>query len=165
MNTHKLKQTLFLILITISTFACSYLPNDNNNHVNIIDMNSNLINDNHDDFEKNQLLLNFNNVIYFDLDKYDISHDFFQKLNNHAVFLKNHPDKKVLIEGHTDERGTPEYNIGLGERRANAVKIYLYKQGIPINQISTISYGKEKLAALGHNEYIHAKNRRAIINY
>ena len=66
-----------------------------------------------------------NNIVYFDLDKYDIRSDFAQMLDAHANFLRSNPSYKVTVEGHADERGTPEYNISLGERRANAVKMYL----------------------------------------
>ena len=71
----------------------------------------------------------------------------------------------MIIEGHADERGTPEYNIALGERRAAAVKSYLQANGASGEQLSIISYGKEKPAVLGHNEAAYAKNRRAVITY
>lgn len=71
-----------------------------------------------------------NNIVYFDLDKYDIRSDFAAMLDAHANFLRSNPSYKVTVEGHADERGTPEYNISLGERRANAVKMYLQGKGV-----------------------------------
>ncbi|QCI51533.1 peptidoglycan-associated lipoprotein Pal [Salmonella enterica subsp. enterica serovar Bareilly str. CFSAN000211] len=89
-----------------------------------------------------------NNIVYFDLDKYDIRSDFAAMLDAHANFLRSNPSYKVTVEGHADERGTPEYNISLGERRANAVKMYLQGKGVSADQISIVSYGKEKPAVL-----------------
>ncbi|WP_413734662.1 peptidoglycan-associated lipoprotein Pal [Sodalis sp. RH21] len=106
-----------------------------------------------------------NNIVYFDLDKYDIRSDFAQMLDAHANFLRSNPSYKVTIEGHADERGTPEYNIALGERRASAVKMYLQGKGVTADQISIVSYGKEKPAVLGHDESAYAKNRRAVLVY
>ncbi|AGB81521.1 Peptidoglycan-associated lipoprotein precursor [Serratia rubidaea] len=106
-----------------------------------------------------------NNIVYFGLDKYDISSEFAQMLDAHATFLRNNPSYKVTVEGHADERGTPEYNIALGERRANAVKMYLQGKGVSDDQISIVSYGKEKPAVLGHDEAAYAKNRRAVLVY
>ncbi len=106
-----------------------------------------------------------NNIVYFDLDKYDIRSDFAQMLDAHANFLRSNPSYKVTVEGHADERGTPEYNIALGERRANAVKMYLQGKGVSADQISIVSYGKEKPAVLGHDEAAYAKNRRAVLVY
>lgn len=106
-----------------------------------------------------------NNIVYFDLDKYDIRSDFAQILDAHAAFLRSNPSYKVTIEGHADERGTPEYNIALGERRANAVQMYLQGKGVSSDQISIVSYGKEKPAVLGHDEAAYAKNRRAVLVY
>lgn len=106
-----------------------------------------------------------NNIVYFDLDKYDIRSEFAQMLDAHANFLRRNPSHKVTVEGHADERGTPEYNIALGERRANAVKIYLQGKGVSADQIAIVSYGKEKLAVLGHDESAYAKNRRAVLVY
>ncbi|EGM4626813.1 peptidoglycan-associated lipoprotein Pal [Salmonella enterica] len=106
-----------------------------------------------------------NNIVYFDLDKYDIRSDFAAMLDAHANFLRSNPSYKVTVEGHADERGTPEYNISLGERRANAVKMYLQGKGVSADQISIVSYGKEKPAVLGHDEPAYAKNRRAVLVY
>lgn len=105
------------------------------------------------------------NTVYFGLDKYDVSADFAQILDAHATFLRNNESYKVTVEGHADERGTPEYNIALGERRANSVKIYLQGKGVLSDQISIVSYGKEKPAVLGYDAAAYAKNRRAVLVY
>jgi peptidoglycan-associated lipoprotein len=106
-----------------------------------------------------------NNIVYFGLDKYDVASDYAQMLDQHAAFLRGNPSYKVTIEGHADERGTPEYNIALGERRASAVKMYLQGKGVSADQMSIVSYGKEKPAVLGHDEAAYAKNRRAVLVY
>ena len=106
-----------------------------------------------------------NNIVYFGLDKYDVSSEFAAMLDAHANFLRSNPSYKVTVEGHADERGTPEYNISLGERRANAVKMYLQGKGVSADQISIVSYGKEKPAVLGHDEAAYSKNRRAVLVY
>ncbi len=99
--------------------------------------------------------------IHFDFDKYDIRPGDASILNENAALLKKYPNVKVQIEGHCDERGTVEYNLALGERRANSTKNYLVSLGISPARISTISYGKEKPLDPGHNEAAWAKNRRA----
>ena len=104
------------------------------------------------------------NTVYFDYDKYNVKSEYETLLNAHAVFIRS-TNLNVIIEGHADERGTPEYNIALGERRASAVKSYLQGNGVSGEQLSIVSYGKEKPAVLGHNEAAYAKNRRAVITY
>ena len=99
--------------------------------------------------------------IHFNFDKYDIRPEDSAILKENAALLKKFPDVKVQIEGHCDERGTVEYNLALGERRANKTKDYLVSLGISTDRISTISYGKEKPLDPGHNEEAWAKNRRA----
>jgi peptidoglycan-associated lipoprotein len=99
--------------------------------------------------------------IHFDFDKYDIRREDEAILKENAAFLKNNPKMKIQIEGHCDERGTIEYNLALGERRASNTKKYLVFLGIPSDRISTISYGKERPLDKGHHEEAWAKNRRA----
>ncbi|MBP1698496.1 MAG: peptidoglycan-associated lipoprotein [Deltaproteobacteria bacterium] len=101
--------------------------------------------------------------IRFDYDKYDIRREDEGILKENAAFLKKNPKMKIQIEGHCDERGTVEYNLALGERRANSTKRYLVSIGITSDRISTISYGKERPLDPGHNEEAWAKNRRAHI--
>ncbi|MED5524415.1 peptidoglycan-associated lipoprotein Pal [Gallaecimonas pentaromativorans] len=104
-------------------------------------------------------------IIYFEFDKYDIRPEFAELLEAHAAYLREHSDVKVLIEGHADERGTPEYNIALGEKRAKAVKQYLLGLGVLDSQISIVSYGEEKPLDPSHTEAAFAKNRRAVLVY
>jgi peptidoglycan-associated lipoprotein len=99
--------------------------------------------------------------IHFHYDKYDIQRGEEGILKENAAFLKKNPKMKIQIEGHCDERGTTEYNLALGERRANSAKKYLVSLGITSDRISTISYGKERPLDRGHNEQAWAKNRRA----
>ncbi|MDP2970490.1 MAG: peptidoglycan-associated lipoprotein Pal, partial [Deltaproteobacteria bacterium] len=98
--------------------------------------------------------------IHFDFDKYDIRSGDAEILKENAALLMKHPTLKIQIEGHCDERGTSEYNLALGERRANSAKKYLISLGMRADQISTISYGEEKPLDPGHNEEAWAKNRR-----
>lgn len=105
------------------------------------------------------------NVVYFGFDKYDVSAEYEELLNAHANYLRVNPGVRVVIEGHADERGTPEYNIALGERRANAVQMYLQGKGVPEGQMSIMSFGKEKPVVIGHDEAAYAKNRRAVLVY
>lgn len=99
--------------------------------------------------------------IFFDFDKYDIRPGDAEILKENAALLKKFPHIKIQIEGHCDERGTNEYNLALGERRANSTKQYLINLGISKDRISTISYGEERPFDPGHNEEAWAKNRRA----
>jgi len=101
--------------------------------------------------------------IHFEFDKYDIRREDEEILRENAAWLKKNPKMKIQIEGHCDERGTAEYNLALGERRANMTKKYLLSLGIISDRISTISYGEEKPLDPGHNEEAWAKNRRAHI--
>ena len=101
--------------------------------------------------------------IHFDFDKYNIRREDTEILKGNAALLKKNPKIKIQIEGHCDERGTVEYNLALGERRANNTKKYLTSLGISADRISTISYGKERPLDPGHNEEAWARNRRAHI--
>jgi peptidoglycan-associated lipoprotein len=98
--------------------------------------------------------------VFFDYDKYNIRDDGQQVLNADANFLQQHPRIKVLIEGHCDERGSEEYNIGLGDNRAGSVKSELAKLGISADRIRTISYGKERPFCTETNEQCFQQNRR-----
>lgn len=100
--------------------------------------------------------------VFFGFDRYDLTNEAQATLRAQADWLRQFPSVNVTIEGHADERGTREYNLALGERRANAVKNYLVNQGIPANRVTTISYGKERPVALGSNEAAWAQNRRGV---
>jgi peptidoglycan-associated lipoprotein len=101
------------------------------------------------------------NDIYFDFDKYNIRSGDAKALDANAAWLKSNPGNLVLIEGHCDERGTNEYNLALGERRAKSTMNYLVAQGVQASRITIISYGKERPSCTEHNEACWAKNRRA----
>ena len=105
------------------------------------------------------------NTVYFGFDKYNIEGEYAQILDAHAAYLTATPPTRVRVEGNTDERGTPEYNMALGERRAHAVQSFLTSKGVQGSQISTVSYGEEKPAVLGHDEAAYSKNRRAVLAY
>ena len=102
------------------------------------------------------------NVIYFDTDKFDIDSVDADALSAQAEWLQRYPNKRATIEGHCDERGTRDYNLALGERRANSAKNYLVGLGIDAGRLNTVSYGKERPVALGSDEASWAKNRRAV---
>jgi peptidoglycan-associated lipoprotein len=104
-------------------------------------------------------------VIYFDFDSAEIKGQGTDVVAAHARYLAAHASARVRLEGHTDERGSREYNIGLGERRAQAVRRALLLQGAADAQISTVSYGEERPAVPGHDEAAWAKNRRVEIVY
>ncbi len=100
-------------------------------------------------------------TIYFDFDRAEIRPDQRATLQANAAWLRDHPDVKILIEGHCDERGTREYNLALGDRRAKAARDYLISLGVADERIETISYGEERPVAQGHDEEAWAQNRRA----
>ena len=102
-----------------------------------------------------------NTIVYFDTDQYDIDGEDGAKLQTQARYFAQYSNVNFTIEGHADERGTREYNLALGERRANAAKNYLVSLGIPAERIRTLSYGKERPVALGSDENSWAQNRRA----
>ena len=104
-------------------------------------------------------------VVYFDYDSYVIKPDFESLITSHARFIKAQPDRKVAVEGHTDETGGREYNLALGQKRADAVRNALSILGVPQTQMEAVSFGKEKPAAVGNDEAAFSKNRRAEIRY
>ena len=104
-------------------------------------------------------------TIQFDFDKAMIKPEFTSILDAHAKFLVDNSEKSLTIEGHTDEKGTPEYNIALGERRAMSVSTYLENMGVSSSQLSVVSYGEEKPANIQHNEAGWSENRRAELAY
>lgn len=101
-------------------------------------------------------------TVYFPFDSYSLTSETRNQLRNNLDWLKANPSVKIQIEGHCDEKGTVEYNMALGDRRANAVKGYMVKSGIAKDRIDTISYGKERPADPGHDESAWSKNRRAV---
>jgi peptidoglycan-associated lipoprotein len=106
-----------------------------------------------------------NRTIYFEFDSSEIKSEYNDLITAHAHYLAQNPTKRVRVEGNTDERGSREYNIGLGERRAQAVRRALMLQGVTEAQITTVSYGEERPAVTGHAEEAWSRNRRANIVY
>ncbi|CAM2902314.1 peptidoglycan-associated lipoprotein Pal [Moritella viscosa] len=104
-------------------------------------------------------------VVYFGFDQQAVTAEYGELLQDHANFLIDNPSVKVLIEGHADERGTPGYNIALGDRRADAVVKYLNNLGVSSSQISTVSYGEEKPVNTSHTQAAFSQNRRAVLVY
>jgi len=97
--------------------------------------------------------------VFFAFDKSDITNDARDNLLGQSLYLKNHPDVKVVVEGHCDERGTKEYNLALGQRRASASKSVIVKDGVDSSRVSTVSYGKERPWVLGTGEDVWKWNR------
>lgn len=106
--------------------------------------------------------VNVGDRVFFGFDKSEIEAKAAATLEKQAAWLQKYPNKTIVVEGHADERGTREYNLALGERRANAVREYLISLGVSAARIETISYGKERPAVLGSNESAWAQNRRGV---
>ncbi len=104
-------------------------------------------------------------IIYFDFDSSEVRMQDQETVSRHAMELGNNPSARVRLEGHADERGSREYNIGLGERRSQAVRQMLLIQGVSASQISTVSFGEERPASFGSTESDYAQNRRVEIKY
>ncbi|AMA64599.1 Peptidoglycan-associated lipoprotein precursor [Candidatus Arsenophonus lipoptenae] len=153
----QLNKIITIILSIITITACNFKKI---NKKNIVDNGS---------FISREILNNNikeivnKNIIYFDFNNYYISQEYINLLDRYVFFLRQHPFIHIKIQGHTDELGSPEYNIALGERRATIVKLYFQCHGVDSDQIFIISYGKEKPAVLGHNETSYAKNRRVVL--
>lgn len=101
--------------------------------------------------------------VFFGFDRYDLTNEAQATLRAQADWLRQFPSVNVIIEGHADERGTREYNLALGERRANSIKNYLVALGIDASRIEVVSYGKERPAVIGSNEEAWAQNRRGVM--
>lgn len=104
-------------------------------------------------------------IVYFEFDRYDVQAEYREMLREHAGYLRSRPDLQLRLEGHTDERGSREYNIGLGDRRAQAVKRALVLHGVSEDQLQTVSYGEERPAVDESNEEAWAENRRVELDY
>lgn len=117
------------------------------------------------DFQNDNPLAGVDHVFYFDFDKSIVRPEAREALAIHAKFLVDNPDARVVLEGHADERGTREYNMALGERRAKAVSRYLTIQGVAAAQIETVSFGEEQPVSYGHDEESWQINRRVEVRY
>ena len=107
----------------------------------------------------------YNRTIYFDYDSTEIKPDYISVMRTHAAFLGTNSSQRVTLEGHTDERGTREYNLALADQRADAVRRFMIAEGVLPDQMATLSYGEERPAAMGHSEGSWRQNRRVIIQY
>ncbi|MDF3072800.1 MAG: pal [Alphaproteobacteria bacterium] len=105
---------------------------------------------------------NVGDRVFFDYDSFQLTAEARQILTRQSAWLKQYGTYRVTVEGHADERGTREYNLALGERRAASVRAFLVSQGIPANRVATISYGKERPAEAGSTEQAYARNRRGV---
>ncbi len=108
------------------------------------------------------LVVNVGDRVFFGFDKSDLTAEARATLDRQAAWMKKYPAIKVTVEGHADERGTREYNLALGERRASAAQNYLVAAGVSADRVKTVSYGKERPAVLGSNEAAWAQNRRSV---
>jgi peptidoglycan-associated lipoprotein len=108
------------------------------------------------------LVVNVGDRVFFGYDQFDLTPEGQRTLELQADWLKRYSNVTITIEGHADERGTREYNLALGDRRANSVKNYLLALGVPADRIQTISYGKERPAVMGSNPSAWAQNRRGV---
>lgn len=155
----RIAKSLSIAALTAALAACSSVPLDKN-----AGANSGNAGDAMDPFNPNSVLYQ-QRSIYFGFDQYNVDDQYRTLVSQHAHYLAAHPQQHVKIEGNTDERGGAEYNLALGQRRAEAVAKQMELQGVNNGQIETISFGKEKPKALGHTEADWAQNRRADINY
>ena len=108
------------------------------------------------------LIVNVGDRVFFNYDSSELDSDAQELLQDQVAWLKQYSDVSVIVEGHCDERGTREYNLALGEKRAQSVKNYLISLGISSDRVSTISYGKERPAVIGSNDGAWAQNRRSV---
>lgn len=107
----------------------------------------------------------YERTIYFDYDSAEIKPEYVSLLRTHARYLGTHTDTRVTLEGHTDERGTREYNLALGDQRAETVRRFMLAEGVLPDQMATLSYGEERPSSLGHDEQSWRRNRRVTIQY
>ncbi|MDO8605239.1 MAG: peptidoglycan-associated lipoprotein Pal [Phaeospirillum sp.] len=111
---------------------------------------------------KEDFVANVGDRVFFDFDKSSLRADAKASLAKQVAWLKQYPNYSMTIEGHADERGTREYNLALGEKRANSVKEFLVANGVAVARVKTVSYGKERPVALGSNEAAWSQNRRGV---
>jgi len=150
------KKILSLMAALVLVAACETGPNDGS--MNGADGNA----ASHAPGTAGDFAVNVGDRVFFGFDRSDLSAEARATLDKQAEWLKKYPRKSVTVEGHADERGTREYNLALGERRANATKNYLIAAGVPKAAVHVISYGKERPAVLGANEAAWAQNRRSV---
>ncbi|THT99983.1 flagellar motor protein MotB [Lampropedia puyangensis] len=108
---------------------------------------------------------NLAHIVYFDYDSYELRNSDRSLIEGHAQWLRNHPERALVLRGHTDDRGGIEYNVALGQKRAEAVRQALQLLGVAPHKLEAVSYGKEQLADPGHSEAAHQRNRRVEFDY
>ena len=118
-----------------------------------------------EEMKQELMALENNQLVYFDFDRANISSEFYNVLDQHATFLTKNSGQSIVIEGHCDSRGTPEYNITLGESRAKSVQTYLLNAGVSASQMSVVSYGEEKPVNNNTSAAAFAENRRGVLVY
>jgi peptidoglycan-associated lipoprotein len=118
-----------------------------------------------EEMKQELMALENNQLVYFDFDRAAISSGFYDVLDQHAAFLVKNLGQSIVIEGHCDSRGTPEYNIALGESRAKSVQTYLLNAGVSASQMSVVSYGEEKPVNNNMSDTAFAENRRGVLVY
>ncbi|WP_019936872.1 peptidoglycan-associated lipoprotein Pal [Bordetella sp. FB-8] len=156
----RIAKSLSIAALTAALAACSSVPLDKNAG----GASNGSTGDVMDPFNPSSVLYQQRSV-YFGFDQYNVDDQYRNLVSEHAHYLAAHPQQHVKIEGNTDERGGAEYNLALGQRRAEAVAKLMELQGVNSSQIETISFGKEKPKAMGHTEADWAQNRRADIDY
>ena len=165
--TSRIAQTLTVAALGATLAACSSVPlDDKGSQTGKGGASSGAV-------ESTQILDPFNSQsilaqqrsVYFDFDSYTVSEQYRPLVETHARYLASHPQQRITIEGNTDARGSTEYNLALGQRRADAVRRMMTLLGVNDSQIETISLGKEKPKTLGNTEADFAENRRADIVY
>ncbi|UOF93566.1 MAG: peptidoglycan-associated lipoprotein Pal [Bordetella sp.] len=161
----KITKNMITIVVTSSILACTSMPLDENNtfysKMNEEDIQFNQTSDSFDE----QNIPNKAFSIFFDFDKSSISEEDKTILESYARYLIMNRNQIIKIEGHTDERGSSEYNLELGQRRADSISRILLSLGVEENQIETISFGKDKPKSIGSTEENYSKNRRADLIY
>ncbi len=180
MRLNKTVKSLAIALPLLALSACSSTSDSNSNEQSKVDTNAQVTQNVEDNVQvaaakreaeikeqKRQQLakLRSEHIVYFGFDVSNVSEEYAAVLDAHAKYLNANTDVKVVVEGHADERGTPEYNIALGERRAKAVATYLENVGVDASQLSVVSYGEEKPMVKDRSESAFAKNRRAVLVY
>jgi peptidoglycan-associated lipoprotein len=113
----------------------------------------------------NEAIQRIGDRVFFAFDSSEVRDDGRQLVQRWAQFMQQNPNAMATIEGHTDDRGTREYNLGLGERRASSVRNYLVSLGVPANRVQTVSYGKERPSTVGSNEQAWSQNRRGVLTF
>lgn len=165
MRAFTLTKTIALILSIVWMVGCSSNPKLSDSDSSTTGNNTGVDTSNSIDASSIRDIAGLKTVFYFDFDQSTIKQEGLADLERHAAYLASHPSARVMLEGNTDERGTREYNMALGERRAEAVGRFLQINGVQPMQIETVSLGEERPAAFGHTESSWSQNRRVVIKY